>query len=92
MMFRSRALTAFVLGGALVGIVGLLGHHQMATPIPFWLLLPGILAGACVPDSGSNLKEDIHSPVVVFVAYAVNVAVYAGLAYLLLCRRFGPKK
>jgi hypothetical protein len=83
----TRAWTAIVLGSAFAGIVMVLGHHALATPIPFWLLSPGILAGACVPDASSNLKEDIHSPLTVFVAYAVNSALYSGLAYLLLTRR-----
>jgi hypothetical protein len=39
----TRAWTAIVLGAALVGIVGVLGHLQFATPIPFLLLSPGIL-------------------------------------------------
>jgi len=80
----TRAWTAIVLGAALVGIAGVLGHLQFATPIPFLLLSPGILIGACVPDPSSNLKEDIHSPLTVFVVYAVNIALYSGLAYLLL--------
>jgi hypothetical protein len=83
----TRAWTAIVLGSAFVGIVKVLGHHALATPIPFFLLLPGMLAAACVPDSSSNLKEDIHSPLAVFVVYAVNMALYSGLAYLLLGRR-----
>jgi len=83
----TRAWTAIVLGSAFVGIVMVLGHLQFATPIPFLLLSPGILTGACVPDPSSNLKEDIHSPLTVFVACAVNIALYSGLVYLLLTRR-----
>ena len=79
----TRAWTAVVLGGAFVGLVMVLGHLHLATPIPFLLLSPGILTGACVPDPSSNLKEDIHSPLTVFVVYAVNIALYSGLAYLL---------
>jgi hypothetical protein len=75
-----------VLGGALVGIAKVLAHFDLATPIPFWLLLPGILTGACVPGSGFDLKDDTHpwSPLSVFVFYAVNIALYSGLAYQLL--------
>ena len=81
----TRAWTAIVLGGSLVGIAKVLAHYDLATPIPFWLLLPGILIGACVPGSGFNLKDDTHwSPLSVFVFYTVNIALYSGLAYLLL--------
>jgi hypothetical protein len=82
----TRRWTAFVLGGALVGIAKVLAHFDLATPIPFWLLLPGILTGACVPGSGFDLKDDTHpwSPLSVFVFYAVNIALYSGLAYQLL--------
>jgi hypothetical protein len=82
----TRAWTAIVLGSAFVGIVTVLGHEHFATPIPFWLLSPGILAGACVPGSGFSPEGDMHpwSPVSVFVVYAVNIALYSPLAYLLL--------
>jgi hypothetical protein len=82
----TRRWTAFVLGAALVGIVEVLGHFKLATPIPFWLLLPGILAGACVPGSGFSPEGDLHawSPVSVFVVYAVNIGLYSVLAYLLV--------
>ena len=76
-----------VLGGAFVGIVIVLGHLHFATPIPALLLSPGFLIGWCVPDPSANFKEDIHSPLVVFVGCAVNTALYSGLAYLLLKRR-----
>jgi hypothetical protein len=81
----TRTWTAFVLGAAFVGIIEALGHYNLATPIPFWLLLPGILAGAFVPGSGFSLKEDHPwSPLSVFVVYAVNISLHSGLAYLLL--------
>jgi hypothetical protein len=81
----SRTWTALLLGAALVGILEVLGHYDLVTPIPFWLLLPGLVAGASVPGSGFDLKTDTPwSPVAVFVFYAVNIALYSGLAYLLL--------
>jgi hypothetical protein len=82
----NRAWKAAILGGTFVALLELLGHHRMATPLPFWLLSPGILAGAFVPDSGFNPEGDIHpwGPVSTFVLYAVNVAIYTGLAYLVL--------
>jgi hypothetical protein len=52
----NRAGKAFIIGGAFVGIVKVLGHYRMATPIPFFLLIAGIATGAFVPDSGFNLK------------------------------------
>ena len=83
----TRTWTAFVLGGALVGIAKVLAHFDLATPIPFLLLSPGFLAGASVPGSGFILKEDNPwSPLAVFVLFAVNISLYSGLAYLLLYR------
>jgi hypothetical protein len=82
---------AFILGGAFVGIVEVLGHYQMATPMPFWLLLPGIIAVACIPGSGFDLKDNHPlGPGSELILYAVNVAIYGGLAYLML--RFGFKE
>jgi hypothetical protein len=82
----TRAWTAIVLGGALVGIAKVLGQYDLATPIPFLLLLPGILTGASLPGSGFNLKDDTHpwSLLSVFVVYAVNIVLCSGSAYLLL--------
>ncbi len=77
-----------MLGGAFVGLVLLLGRLHFATPIPFLLLSPGLLAGVCVPGSGFNLKEDTPwSPLALFVVFAVDISLYSGLAYLLLTRR-----
>jgi hypothetical protein len=76
---------SLLIGGAFVGTLQLLGHHDMATPVPFWLLLPGLLAGASTPGSGFNLKDDHPWSVLsTLVVYAVNVALYGGLANLLL--------
>jgi hypothetical protein len=81
----AKALTAFVLAAAFVGVVMLLGRLQIATPLPFLLLLPGLAAGAAVPGSGFVLKEDNPwSPLAVFVLFAVNITLYSGLIYLLL--------
>jgi hypothetical protein len=93
-MKRPRWLALFI-GGAFVGILFLLGHHHLATPVPFLLLSPGLIAGAAVPGSGFNLKEDgPWSPLSIFVVIAVNVALYSGLANLLLIlsRRKIPAK
>lgn len=81
----SRTWTALLLGAVMVGTLKVLGHYDLVTPIPFWLLLPGLVAGALVPGSGFDLKTDRPwSPVAVFVFYAVNIVLYSGLAYLLL--------
>jgi uncharacterized membrane protein AbrB (regulator of aidB expression) len=86
----NRVWQALIIGGVFVGIVEVLGYRHMATPMPFWLLLPGVIAAACVPGSGFNLKTTQHlSPVFYLVFYPVNVAIYAGLAYLML--RFSSK-
>jgi hypothetical protein len=85
-MARQTWLSLLV-GGAFVGLLQLLGHHGIATPVPFWLLLPGLLAGASTPGSGFNLKDDHPWSVLsTLVVYAVNVALYGGLANLLLYR------
>jgi hypothetical protein len=77
----------FFIEGAFVGTLQLLDHHDMATPMPFWLLLPGLLAGAFTPGSGFNLKDDHPWSVLsTLVVYAVNVALYGCLANLLLYR------
>lgn len=82
-----RAWLSLLIGGAFVGALHLLGHHNMATPVPFWLLLPGLLAGAATPGSGFDLKDDHPWSVPsTLVVYAVNVAIYGGLANLLLDR------
>jgi len=84
-MARQTWLSLFI-GGAFVGTLALLGHHDMATPVPFWLLLPGIVAGAFVPGADLNPEGDEHpwGALATIVVYAVNVACYGGLANLLL--------
>ena len=89
----TKALAAFIIGGAFVAVAMLLGHHNVATPIPFVVLSPGIMAGALAPDSGFSPEGDLHpwgffSTSIVFV---VDIAIYGGLVYLLLhlAGRFG---
>jgi hypothetical protein len=81
-----RVLLALVIGGAFVCIVEMLGHSQIATPIPFWLLSPGILVGAFGPDSGFNPEGDVHpwGPVSTTIVYAVDIGIYGGLACFIL--------
>ena len=82
---------AFIIVGAFVGIAAVLGHYKMATPMPFWVLLPGIIAVAFIPGSGFDLKDNHPlGPVFTLILYAVNVAIYGGLAYLML--RFGSEE
>jgi hypothetical protein len=90
----NRAWKAFIIGGAFVGIVKVLGHYGMATPVPFLLLIAGIAAGAFVPDSGFSFEGDVHpwGPVSAFVFYAVNIAIYSGLAWLILYRVRRPSR
>jgi hypothetical protein len=79
---------SLVIGGSFVGLLQLLGHHNLATPLPFCLLLPGLLAGASTPGSGFDLKDDHPWSVLsTLVVYLVDVALYGGLANLLLYRR-----
>jgi hypothetical protein len=81
-----RTLAALFVGGAFVAAVELLGHHGVGTPIPFWVLAPGILAGAFAPDSGFNPEGDTHpwGGLSTFIVFAVNVGIYGGLVYVLL--------
>ena len=88
-----RALVALIIGSVLVSLAFALGRHNLATPFPFWVLLPGILAGALVPGSGFNPEGDTHpwSLVSTFVVFAVNAGIYSALAYLAL-RLFGWRR
>lgn len=76
------------LGVSLISVVvlHLLATHGLLTPIPFWLLSPGIMAGALCPDSGFNPEGDLHpwGPVSSSVTYAVDVALYWCIAYAVL--------
>jgi hypothetical protein len=85
-----QALAALIVGSVFVGVVLALGRHSLATPIPFWVLLPGILTGALAPGSGFNPEGDTHpwGLVSTLVVFAVNTGIYSGLAYLAL-RLFG---
>jgi hypothetical protein len=78
---------ALICGIPLVWIDKALNDHQIATSITFWFLLPGILAGALLPDSGFSPEGDTHpwGPVSTFIAYAVNIGLYSGLFFFLLC-------
>jgi hypothetical protein len=79
-----RALAALTIGGVFVGLAVFLGHHEITTPIPFWVLLPGILVGAVVPGSGFSPEGDTHpwGLVSTLIVFAVNTVVYGGLAYI----------
>ena len=75
-----------VLGSLLVGLLNVLGRLRLATPVPYLLLFPGIIAGALAPDSGYNAEGDLHpwGPVSVGIMYLVNIGLYSGLMALLL--------
>lgn len=82
-----RLLVALLIGSVFVGLVSALGREQVATPVPFWLLLPGIVVGACAPDSHFDPEGNYQrqwGPISLVVLFAVNMAVYSGLAYLML--------
>ena len=81
--WRVKQWLAFFNGAALVGTLQLLGHHDMATPMPFWLLLPGLLAGASTPGSGFNLEDDHPwSALSTLVIYAVREGTYSAISSL----------
>jgi len=79
----NKAIKALIIGGAIVCVAGVVGRMKIATPIPFLMLLPGLFAGACVPGSGFNLKDDSHpwSALAICVVIVVDVAIYGGLVY-----------
>ena len=76
------AVAAFGLGGGFVVAVELLGRNQLAAPMPFFLLLPGIMDGALAPNSWGRFS--------LWIVYGVSVGLYSGAAYLILraIRRF----
>jgi hypothetical protein len=83
-MARRLWLSLFI-GGSFFGILNLLGYLNFATPVPFLLLLPGLIVGAATPGSGFELKDDSPwSPLASLVFYTVDIAIYGSLAYLLL--------
>jgi hypothetical protein len=78
---------SLLIGAAFVGLLLLLGHHNLATPVPFLLLFPGLLAGSSMPGSGFELKDDHPWSVPATLVFcAVDVALYGALANLLLYR------
>jgi hypothetical protein len=89
-----RVAAALIIGGAFVGILTVLGHHSVATPLPFIFLCPGIMAGACVPGSGFNPEGDTHpwSLASTVVVHGINVLIYSGIAYLCLFLSHWPRK
>jgi hypothetical protein len=71
---------------AFVGALCFARYRHIWTPAPLYLLIPGILVGALVPDSGFNPVGDLH-PWGVYsqiVVYSVNVLLYSLLVYLFL--------
>jgi hypothetical protein len=81
-----KGLKALIIGSSFVGVLVLLGRYNVATPIPFVVLSPGILAGAFAPGSGFNIEGDIHpwGFFSTFIVFAVDVTIYGGLVYLSL--------
>ena len=70
------AVAACGLGGGFVGVIELLGRNQLAAPIPFFLLLPGMMAALLAPSSGGRAA--------LWIVYGVSVGLYSGAAYLIL--------
>lgn len=77
-----RAVAAFALGGGFVAAIELLGRNQLAGTIPFFLLLPGMLAASLAPSSWGRVS--------LWIVYGVSVSLYSGAVYLILraIRRF----
>lgn len=80
-----RLWIAIGVGIALVAVLFAVGRLNIATPLPFWLLSPGIAIGIFMPDSHFDPEGgDNAGPVSMIVMFVVNTAVYSGLIYLLL--------
>jgi hypothetical protein len=81
-----RGAIAIVMGSAFVGVAKLLGHTLTTGPIVALLLWPGLTLGALAPDSGYSPEGDLHpwGPISQLIVYGIDIAFYAGLAYLLL--------
>ncbi len=70
------AVAACGIGGGFVGVIELLGRNQLAAPIPFFLLLPGMMAALVAPSSWGRAS--------LWIVYGVSVALYSGAAYFIL--------
>jgi len=81
-----REAIAIVAGGVFVGVAKLVGHNLTTGPTVALLLWPGLTLGALAPDSGYSPEGDLHPWGLIsrLIVYGVNIALYAGLAYLLL--------
>jgi hypothetical protein len=83
----NRRWKALILGGAFVLLAVLLGRSNLGTPVPFLLLSPGIAAGTLAPDAHFDPDGNYGNqwgPVSQCVVYIVNIAIYTGIAYLVL--------
>ena len=83
-----RVWCAFIIASAVVALANVLARFSMATPIPFFLLLPGLVVGMCMPDAGRFKTDDPWGPLATVTAYATNLVIHTGAAYALLSLRF----
>jgi len=80
--------------GCVVGLaLKLLALRGAITPVPYWMMLPGIMAGALCPDSGYNPEGDVHpwGAISTTVVYVVNLALYSVIAYGILALLHIPR-
>ncbi|MDP9049666.1 MAG: hypothetical protein M3O31_02945 [Acidobacteriota bacterium] len=82
----SRKWIALSVGCCVVLALKLLALRDAITPVPFWMMLPGIMAGAICSDSGFDPEGDVHpwGAISTTVMYAVNLALYSGISYGIL--------
>jgi len=70
------AASAFGIGGAFVAAIELLGRNQLAAPVPFLLLLPGMMTASLAPRSWDRIS--------LWIVYGVDVCLYSGVTWLIL--------
>ena len=83
-----RVWCAVIIASAVVTVANVLARFSMATPIPFFLLMPGLIAGMSMPDAGAFKTNDPWGPLATVTAYATNIVIYTGVAYGVLSSRF----
>jgi hypothetical protein len=81
---KRRLLIALSFGAAFVLIIGVIGYRQIATPIPFWMLLPGFAFAALVPGSELDPEGSPFTVVTALWVFVGGTGFYGGIVYFFL--------